>query len=153
VHYYIYIPKGVVVKRITQTLLAVFMLLGLAACESDSSSRNNSSAISSPLRSGHYYGRWTATDGTLFALVSGGKLHAKCNDGAVVSLDMQLTGTSVTATGHFYYDSIRQGTIQGSGTLEGTDITMKLRRSDGVENVVTLKRYAAFDYTSSFDLI
>jgi hypothetical protein len=118
----------------------------------DSSSRHES------VQSGIYRGSWEAADNshsTLDALISGDKLYAHASEGTIVDLNVKLTGTSVTATGHFYNDvtKVMEGTIQGRGTLKGTDIEMKLERSDGIVNTVTLKRGVESNDASSFDLM
>ncbi|MFT7682657.1 MAG: hypothetical protein ACI935_002134 [Moritella dasanensis] len=148
-------------KGFTRILLAGFMALGLAACGSggSDSSSSNSSSVASSLKSGIYGGAWTASDnsnGVFAAQLSGNKLYAASDDGTVVYLDMQLAGTSVTANGRFYYSDVAttsQGTMQGTGTLNGTDITMTLNRSDGIVNTVTFKRVAISDDASSFGVM
>lgn len=140
-------------KKIILTALAV---AGLSAC-GGSSGGGNSAA--DELKAGLYSGNWTSSDGdsgTLAGALSGGEMYAISDDGIVIYLDMSLTGSSVTGIGRLHYSGhniVKTGTIDGAGTLMGTDITMTLNRSDGITNTVTLTRTATSDDPSSFDLM
>ena len=158
-------------KGFTRILLISLMALGLAACggSGDSSSRHES------VKSGFYSGALVTADfppeyitgyTSISGFIAGNTLYVESYnssyDRAMVYLDIRLTGTSITATGRFThsmgqpgtgYRFSTGGTVRGSGTLEGTDITMHLERSDGIVTVLTLKRDAESGGTSSLDLM
>jgi hypothetical protein len=133
------------------------MVLGLAACggdDGDSSARHETTAVSS--LDGVYDGDWMASDGDYGRFdtqLSHGKLYSSSADGIIMELDVKLAGNAVTATGRFYCDDDTKGTVQGSGTLSGSHITMSLDSSDGIHNNVIFTRTTTPDDKAGFDLI
>lgn len=155
-------------KGFARILLLGFMVSGLAACDgifeefygdsgdSVDSGTSGSSSSTELLLDGVYSGGWTASDGSRGSFdtqLSHGKLYGVSDDKTIMELDVKLAGNAVTATGRFYLNDDEKGTVQGSGTLNGTQITMSLDRSDGIHNNVIFVRTATSDDGSSFDLI
>lgn len=149
-------------KGIKKIILVTLSVVGLSACggsSGGSSSSAGGNSAADELKTGIYGGYWTASDGSSGVLagpLSRGKMYAISSDGTTLYLDMSLNGLSVISTGRVQYDGnnvVKTGTIDGTGTLTGSDIVMTLNRSDGITNTVTLTRHAVSDSPSSFDLM
>ena len=143
-----------------RSLLVSLMIFGLAACGGSDDSSSSHESVKSGFYSGNWFGNYLG-DQYSSGFISGDTLFIETDAGSMVYLDIRLTGTSITATGRFIYrvsppgtaGFFTRGTIRGSGTLEGTGITMDLKGSDGIHIVLTLKRDAESGGTSSLDLM
>lgn len=146
-------------KGLTRIILTALIAIGLSACGGGGGGSSDGGSTAPALKAGVYGGNWTASDnssGVFAAQLSGAKLYAVSDDETIVHVDLSLNGSAVTANGRFYYSSggtTLSGTMNGTGTLSGTDIAMTLTRSDGIVNTVTFKRLAISDDASSFGLM